>query len=226
MKRVYYLMMTFISMFILISTAVAECSDEERINLKNQIGKVIISYSHLGEVVKEDGSIVYNEFMVTTSNIPDGVYIYLYPTTLEKFETLDNGDLKIKLTTGTWKYNFYSSKCQNIIDTISVSLPTFNKYSLDPLCDGIDGSEFKLCGKYYEEEVSRENFEQRLNSYKKIHVKEEKNEVNNDKNNIINSIFTFIKSYYFYLIAAILFIVLISLIVKIISERRNKKVLQ
>lgn len=44
-------------------------------------------------------------------------------------------------------------------------------YSLDPLCEGIDGRDFPLCGKYYEPRVSYADFEKRVKSYIATHPK-------------------------------------------------------
>ena len=225
MKKYIYFMMTILLLCLFINKVDADCTDAELSQIKKDVSKVTISYKHLGEVVKEDGSIVYNEFMVTAKNIPEDVYVYLSPMTLEKFET-DDEELKIRLTTGNWEYNFYSAKCSAVVNKISFKLPTFNIYSLDPLCSGIDADEFKLCGKYYEGTVSRESFEQRLELYKKLHASEDKKEESEDKIDIIAIIKDFIVKYYIYMVMAIVFTLFVALIVIIISKRKSKKLLQ
>ena len=139
----------------------AECTTEEENNIKKEIDKIEIVYKHLGEVTKEDGTKTYNEFMVTAKNIPDGVYVQLYPFTDEQFEESSEG-LKLKLTTGTWHYYMYSEKCDKTLKDITVTLPKFNEYSLDPLCEGIDGEDFRYCNKYYDGEIPRETFERKV----------------------------------------------------------------
>ena len=227
MKRIIYYILTMLILSLFIIDAKAECSDEEFNSLKDEISKITISYKHLGEVTKEDGSTSYDEFLVTAKNILENVYVHLYPMTSEKFQNTDNG-LIIKLTTGEWKYNMYSSKCERIVDTISLKLPKFNIYSLDPLCDGVDSEEFKLCGKYYEPDVSREDFERRVSEYRKNHI----NNVDEDKNEerkenvILQNIYNFIKQYYIYIIITVVSVLIISIIIYVVNKKKKKKILQ
>lgn len=225
MKKISFVALTFMILCLFSSSVYAECSNDELITIKNEIKKIKISYKHLGEIIKDDGSKVYDEFLVTARNMPDDVYIHLYPSTMEKFEKTDDG-LVIKLTTGEWKYNMYSSQCQRIIDTITFKLPTFNIYSLDPLCKDIDGNEFKLCSKYYEGTVSREDFERRVNNYRQLHVKEKQDDENVDNSNILSIIIDFIKSYYIYVISALIIILLFIVFSRALLKKKNKKVLQ
>ena len=218
--------MTILTLCLFKNIVNAECTNEELNDIKYQVSKITVSYKHLGEVIKDDGSTVYNEFMVTANKVPEGIFIHLYPMTSENFESLDDNTIGIKLTTGSWKYDFYSSKCEEIVDSININLPTFNIYSLDPLCSEIDGNQFKLCGKYYEENVSREDFEQRLKLYKQLHVKEKKEKTDNNKLNIISVIVDFFVKYYLYILIPIIFILLVVLILKIAIKRKDKQLLQ
>lgn len=226
MKNTVHVIFIILLFSLLINNVQADCTDEEINSLKKDVEKVKVTYKHLGEVEKEDGTKVYDQFIVSTYNIPENVYIYLYPTTTEKFEDDSDDSLKIKLTTGKWSFDFYSSKCDMIIDSIKVKLPTFNIYSLDPLCEGIDGNEFKLCGKYYEGTVSRKNFEERIKLYRQLHVKEEQVDEVSDNVSIINNIIDFISKYYLYMLVPVIFILIGIVIFKIISKRNNKKILQ
>ncbi len=218
MKRICYFMMTIILLCLFMNKVNAVCSDDEYNSLKKEIDKVTISYKHLGGVSKEDGSIVYNEFIVTASKIPNDVYVHLYPMTSEKFVVVDNS-LKIKLTTGSWQYNFYSSKCEKKIGSISFKLPTFNIYLLDSLCEGVDSDDFKLCGKYYESYVSREDFEKRVMQYKQLHTNSEDDNTEDDNDKFIDKIINFVLKNYLYIIGLVVFVVLIIFIV----YKRNKK---
>lgn len=211
----------------LYSTCVyADCTTEEINSLKKETEKIKITYKHLGEVTREDGSINYNDFLVTAKNIPNDVYVHLYPMTDSNF-TLKDDSLQIVLTSGNWVYNLYSSKCDDIINEINVHIPTFNIYSLDPLCDGVDENLFKLCGKYYEYSVSREDFERRVNQYRLIHNINNSSSLPEDKNNnIFDSVLRFIRDYlvYFIILFGVIFIIFgISFYLK---KRKNKNVLE
>ena len=58
----------------------------------------------------------------------------------------------------------------------------FNSYSLDTLCDGIDGDDFPLCGKYLDYEVSYDTFKRKVEDYKKVQETKKNNneQINND----------------------------------------------
>lgn len=222
MRNIKYYFIALLLTLVNIHVVYADCSDEEINNLKKEIDKIEITYKHLGEVTKENGNKVYNEFMVTAKNIPDNVYVHLFPMTEENFIEEDN-ELKIKLTTGEWHYSLYSSLCETTIDEIIVKLPTFNIYSLDKLCDGIDGNDFKLCGKYYEFTVSREVFERRVKEYRKNHIISDNEKA--IKENIIDKIIVFVKKYYIYILIIVLLIIAIASISAIIKRINKRKIL-
>lgn len=219
MKNAKYLLITLLLVLFNIPLVYAECTNEEINKIKKETEKIEITYKHLGEVTKEDGSKVYNEFEVTTSNIPENIYIHLSPMTEEKFIE-ENKILKIKLTTGEWTYELYSSTCETTIDEIKVKLPTFNQYSLDPLCDGVDGKDFKLCSKYYEYTVDRDTFERRVKEYRDKHLTKEEQKEN--KKNYMKRIVNYIKDKYIYFIA-IGVICIVIFIMKMITTMRNKR---
>lgn len=223
-----YLLFTIMILFLNITYVHAECTDEELNQIIKEVEKIEITYKHLGEVTKEDGSKVYNEFIVTAKNIPEGVYVHLSPMTEENFDETTE-DLKIKLTTGTWYYNMYSSKCENIVKSIEVKLPTFNTYSLDPLCEGIDGEDFKYCGKYYEYQIDRETFERKVKTYRiehKIGEKEKIEENDNYFQKILNKAQEIIKDNYKYILIGLGVVLLIIVAIIIISKNKKRKILE
>lgn len=226
MKKNKYLLFAIMILFLNISYVNAECSDEELNQITKEIDKIEITYKHLGEVTKEDGSKVYNQFLVTAKNIPENVYVHLSPMTEENFdETTEN--LKIKLTTGTWYYNMYSSKCENIVKSIEVKLPTFNIYSLDPLCEGVDGEDFKYCGKYYEYQIDRETFERKVKAYRIEHkIGQEDTTKVEKENNFFKKILDILKDNYLYILGVLGVLLIITIIIIIISKKKKRKILQ
>lgn len=226
MKKNKYLLFAIMILFLNISYVNAECSDEEINQIIKEIDKIEITYKHLGEVTKENGSKVYNQFLVTAKNIPENVYVHLSPMTEENFDETTE-DLKIKLTTGTWYYNMYSSKCETVVDTITVKLPTFNIYSLDPLCEGIDGEDFKYCGKYYEYQIDRETFERKVKAYRIEHkIGQEDTTKVEKENNFFQKILDILKDNYLYILSVFGVLLIITIIIIIISKKKKRKILQ
>ncbi|MGM9875642.1 MAG: hypothetical protein ACI310_00200 [Bacilli bacterium] len=226
MKQIKYILFSFLILFLSIISVNADCTNEELLAEKEKAENIRITYNHLGEVTKDDGSKVYNEFLVTTKNIPEGIYVHLSPMTEENFdESMD--DLKIKLTTGTWYYNMYSSKCETVVDTITVKLPRFNIYSLDPLCEGIDSDDFQLCSKYYEYEFSRETFERKVKTYRlENNIGKIDNNVKEKNNNILKTILNFIETYNLFIVGFLIIILIILIVVIIISKKKKRTVLE
>lgn len=135
MSKLKYIIFTILLFIFSFSYTYADCTKEELSSLSKEADKIMVTYKHLGEVIKEDGSKTYDEFTVSANNLNDDFFVILSPMTDEDFYEED-GKLKLKLTTGTWYYYIYSKKCEDLVKEIKIVLPRFNEYSLDPLCEG------------------------------------------------------------------------------------------
>lgn len=230
MKNIKYIIFVFITLFFNIFYVEAQCTDDEISKLNKNVNEIKITYKYLGKIEEEDG-ILNNQYEVVVKNIIDDLYISLYNNSV----VLEPSDGKIVSTfnNGTWKFNVYSKKCDKLIDTINVFIPKFNDYSLDPLCEGIDGEDFPLCGKYYEYDVSYNSFKERVEHYRGTHNID--NNINNDnaikKENvnfkyIIDSIVDFIIKYKLYVFVSLIIIIILIVIVIIIKKKRKRGVLE
>lgn len=227
MRKVVCLIFVIMISCLNFSYVQAACSEEEIDALKKEAREIKITYEHLG-VLEENGTEVYDKFLVVASNINDDFYIHLSPFATEDFVT-EGETLKINLTTGTWHYLVYSSKCATQISDIEVNLPRFNIYSLDSLCEGIDGDDFSLCGKYYKYEVAYETFVERVTAYRtlnNIDNIEDSNDEENFLSDILNKVLDFISTYRIYILLSLGVILLIISIILITSKSRRRKVLK
>ena len=138
--------------------------------------------------------------------------------------------IKMTINNGKWNFDIYSSKCAEKVDSLLVKIPRYNVYSEDPLCEGIDGDKFSLCGKYYESDVTYESFKERVENYRAIHKidsKKDKQEVIEDKKNInLDIIIKYINKYKTYILGSIISILLIVIITIIIKKKRSRGVLK
>ena len=223
MKKVKYILFTFLILSLSILSAYAECTKEELNTLKQEANKIKVTYKHLGGIETPIGT-DYNRFEITVKNISDD----LIPTLLGYEIILEpqNGVAKYELSTGNWSIDIYSNKCTGIIHSISFRLPSFNKYSLDPLCEGIDGNDFILCGKYLDYQVSYDTFKRKVEEYRKTHEIKKDNSINNEDdttvNEILNKIVKYITDYQMHIII-VLGIILIILIILIIIKKKKKR---
>ena len=223
MRKIKCLILIAIVTCLDFSCVRAQCSDEEIETLKKEASKIKITYEHLG-VIKENNVEVHNKFLVVTSNIYDDFYIHLSPFATEDFIEEDDS-LKINLTTGTWHYQVFSSKCGIKISDIEVNLPRSNIYSLDPLCEGIDDEEFPLCGKYYKYDVDYETFEKKVTSYR-LQNNLDNQEKKQEDESILNKVLSFISEYKIFLLITLGVILLIISIILITSKDKKRKILK
>ena len=227
MKNIYFVYFTIMIFFSCIFSVHASCTSYEIADLKEEADKIMITYKHLGAVVDEEGLIYYNRFQVDVKNVSDDLYI-LY---LDKIKLIpENVIINDTFINGTYNFDIYSNKCEEMISRIKVHIPKFNIYSLDSLCNGISGEDFALCGKYYEYDVSYEDFVKRVNHYRSTsNIINDDNsdyvEEDNDEN-IFDVLLKYIIKYKFYIGIFLFLVLFIVILLMVIKKRRKMKVLE
>lgn len=228
MRKNKYIIFTIMILFLNISYVYAECTTEEMTNLKKEANKIRATYKHLGKVETEWGEIFYNNFNLEFTNVPNDFYLKIEG--LDEEYKPENNIVKMTINNGKWNFDIYSSKCAEKVDSLLVKIPRYNVYSEDPLCEGIDGDKFSLCGKYYESDVTYESFKERVENYRAIHKidsKKDKQEVIENKKNInLDIIIKYINKYKTYILGSIISILLIVIITIIIKKKRSRGVLK
>ena len=178
--------------------------------------------------------------------------IYTMPSLSYSYEiTLDNddgtskcevisanqGEYKIKCTGKKWNNRLeYTIKgntgtCNDTLKTGKVNVEKtkiYNKYSESELCKGIE--EFVLCQETYDKELTQEEFESRVETYKKTLEKEnkedEKTENNNKTNkidkNITEKIINYIENHIATIVIVVAFVIL-AIITIILTAKSIKK---
>lgn len=122
----------------------------------------------------------------------------------------------------TVKFSVYATdeNCSNqILYTIRVVLPDYNKYYNDPVCQ--DVSNYIFCQKWYKHNLEHDSFVKKVNQYKDSLVKkpiiEDKTEVSGYS--IFQMLLDFwIKYYYLFLIPII---IICSLIIYFVNKKNN-----
>lgn len=227
MKKNIYQLIVILILFLSIPYIKADCTSEEIKELKKETNQIKIIYEHMGKVTTEDGGTDYNKFSVDIVNIPDNYYIII-DDGLNYKEEPQNNKVNVTLSNGSWTIYIYSNKCESEIDTIKFKLPRFNIYSLDPLCEGVDGEKFPLCGKYYEYDVGYDNFKQRVEHYRTTNNIKSSNNSNDTRNekNYFEIVINYLNKYKLYIISGVGVIILITVITIIVKKRRNRGVLK
>lgn len=228
MKNIKYIVFVILLMFVNVFYVNASCTDEEIDILKNKAKDIKITYKHMG-IIEDEDDIYYNNFEVKAKNVDDDLFFSLINGTII-LEPKD-GEVTDVFSNGKWNFEVYSKSCEQKIHTIEVFIPKFNKYSLDSLCEGIDGEDFALCGKYYEYEVPYDNFVERVNHYRITHnVKSDQNVQDKDSDDKFISLFKdilkFVKEYSLYISISFVISLIIIVFVIVIVKRRKRGVLK
>ena len=224
MKNIKYIFFTLLTFVINIFSVYASCTNEEVNLLKDLADDIKITYKHKG-IIENEEIVLYNQFDVTVKNMNDDLYI-LFRSGSEQLIP-NNGVINTELSSGKWYFDIYSKKCDVKIDQIVFSLPKFNLYSLDPLCNGIDGNDFPLCGKYYEYDVDYDNFVERVNHYRIMHkIKDESSDKKDVDDNLLQIIFDVFIKYQIYIISFLIVLLIVLVIIIIAGKRKKKGVLE
>lgn len=116
-----------------------------------------------------------------------------------------------------------TNSCKDILSSKSLKLPAYNKYSEDPLCEGIE--EFVLCQSTYDKDIDYDTFVSRVNTYKKNHVS--KDDTDNKKEEIKepNKILQYIQDNLLQIIIIVIFVimVIITIILNVKSIKKSRR---
>lgn len=228
MKNIKYMFIAILFLFINVFYVDASCTEEQINELKLKARDIKITYKHMG-IVEEDDDVYYNNFEIKAKNVDDDLYFSLINGTI--ILEPNNGEVVDIFSSGKWNFDVYSKSCEQKIHSIDVNIPKFNRYSLDPLCEGIDGDDFALCGKYYEYDVPYKSFVERVNHYRITHnIKSDQNidDKDNDDNfiSLYKNIFDFVKKYSLYIGISFGIVLVIIVFVIVIIKRRKRGVLK
>lgn len=228
MKNIKYLMFGILFLFFDIFYVNASCSTDEIMSLVSEANKIKVTYKHKGivETVVDDINYTnYYAFDVTIKNVSDDFYISIPGVNINLIPI--DGVIDTNLNNGDWLFQVYSNKCDVIINEIKVHLPKFNLYSLDSLCEGIDGDDFALCGKYYEYDISYDTFKEQVDKYRITHnIDKITNEDGNDLENIVDASINFIILNKYYFAVGISILILLLVIILLVKKKRKRGVLE
>ena len=159
MKKSLCLLFFFSFMFFLPNVK-AVCNYQEDSRVKQLASNVFISYDYHNDT---------NTFSIVLTNLhPD---IYIYDTVKRQFYYY-NGSSNMTIDGykpgENVKFNIHSnlSNCQGQVKYFQyISLPFYNQYYLDPLCEGLD--EYSLCQKWTTHGIKKyEDFVKEVTAYK------------------------------------------------------------
>lgn len=217
MKKVILSIITFILFFPLTVDA-ASCTKDQI----SRYEKLASDIQATLDYVEKNNDI---SFTITFHNVHNELYLVDY-STFDNISIYKNAGSSIIEVTDYKPGNSYTfhilnndKKCTTeIISKITVSVPFYNSYYKDPLCQGIET--YSLCQKWNNiGNMSYKDFQKSVNEYKK---KLEESDTNQDiviEDNLWNQIRNFVANYYLYIVIVI--VIIASIIVYIVHKKKK-----
>lgn len=154
-----YLIITLICLFFTVpSQILADCSNSEISRLKTIASNVNVSY----EPIETDSGVTYNIIFLNMTN-----ELVIRDTQARTSYSYTGSEMILTGYKPNTNYKFKilpSNGCDVSLAVKYANLPAFNIYYKDPLCDGI--SEYTLCQKWNNSNVSYESFVREVTKYK------------------------------------------------------------
>lgn len=194
----------------------AACDNALKVEYQELAKNIIYNYEYI------DAS---NTFDVTLTNVNEIFYIIDMDSNMRFDDT--NGEIKINgvIPGSRLRFKVFAdddTPCSSSnIYSIYVSLPYFNPYYNNELCDDID--KFKYCEKFINKSVTYEEFKENIAEYKKSLLEKEKKS-NSEKDETLsmigNIIDFYLKSYF--IILPIIIVVGLTIIIIIKTNKKNE----
>ena len=146
--------------FPIVTNAASSCNTATMSNISSLANNVNIVY-------EVDSSSKVPVFTITLSNLTSDMIVFdkNLGKTYKGFANTGS-EISIKTKTGgSYSFVIYSKQCKEQVATKSVSLPTYNIYYGDKLCDGLDDCD--VCQKWYGSNSDRKTFELGIQECKK-----------------------------------------------------------
>lgn len=216
MNRKKYIALTLMLSLLCVNKAYAACTQEDINNFKKIEDEFKITYKFNKET-KDYKIVIYNP------NYQGYGYSLDSKLPIENISSTTEGLSIDKVKTGEYTFEVLSNSatCKDVLKTIKVNLPKYNKYSEDPLCKDIE--EFVLCQPTYDKEIDYETFVSRVNTYKRTKKEQEEKQVETNKeNNMLENIMEYLENNLLQIVIMSVFVILMVITI-ILTTKSIKK---
>ena len=215
MKKIWLFILMLVLPTTVFARAITGCDYTLISKLKKYASNINIIYDYK----IENNDAIFN---VTINNLVPDIYIYDENTgKAYTYSSSNNGEIVIPNIKGVkkLKYKIMSSNSEcvdQLLLTQYVTLPVYNKYSTDPLCDGLDN--YNLCYTFIDMDLTYDEFKEKVEAYRNKKPEEKKEEkVKVYKESDWDKVIDFMMKYGLYIMAAL------AIIITILSIRRSQK---
>ena len=215
MNKFKYLIFTLVVFVMNVHNILAVCTQEEI----NAFKKIEDNYTIKYEFDKSTKT--YNLYF--NASKPKEFYYTIYTEDNLNCSAINETTMKcINFASGEYEVEIVgvTNTCNNVMKTIILKLPKYNKFSEDPLCEGIE--DFVLCNPTYDKDIDYETFVSRVNTYKKNHQENEtETPKTEEETETPNEILDYIVNNWLNIIIISIFVIL--LIITIIVTYKNAR---
>ena len=215
MKKV----ITIILVSLIINTNIiyAECTTEEQEYYKSIEDKYQTTYVFDKESRTYTMTLTYGDISTFTYTIDNDAIEYANTEVLADKIVISN------LIPGKYGISVVgvTDNCKEVFKTEEITLPEYNQFAYDPICEGIE--EFVLCSPTYNKELDYDTFISRVNSYKKNKANQDKTDNNTEEKPTVKEWFKDNYMYFIYAIIGIIVLIVIALIIKVIYNHERKR---
>lgn len=174
----------------------AECTTSEKIMLSKMVNNIQIT-----PIFDESTE----NFNIIISNITPSLYFRDMKTKTNYIDTGGEFILYNINPNQSYRLKFFSALPGCYGDTLTskyVTLPSYNKYYKDPLCEGL--GEYKICQKWANYNASREQFEIEARSIEKKYVRVEDGNKPEEVKGFYDYLWELYETYYYFVLPVII----------------------
>lgn len=197
MEKHKSLILTLVLFLCVTKVNAAACNNSLKVNYQEKAKNISYSYKY------EDSN---NTFNITFTNIDSSFYL-IDMESMQKYDYA-NGEMTINNVAPGKSYRFNvftkdNNPCsRSSIYPIYVTLPYYNPYYTDSLCDGI--SNYQYCKKFINKNISYEEFQNNVTKYRQSLEKSENVKKNNYYESIFKTLLNIYLNYYFIILPVII----------------------
>lgn len=208
MSKKIILYMTLMVLMIIPHEVKAVCSNSEISRLSSLATNVSIAYDY----VESNGQVSFN--IVLTNLHPE---LYVKDVANQVIHYYNNSSEMV--LTGfkanrNYRFDIYAGTCNSRLYSLYVTLPGYNPYYNDPICEGVTHN---ICQKWINMKYDYDTFIQEVNKIKTITEKTDEIVVEEEYLGIYDYILLFYTKYYFIILPAIIIVC----VIVIVRERKK-----
>lgn len=194
-KKILYILIVYIFLCFPITVFADRCSNEEKIAFASLAKNISVTYDY----IEQNNQVSFN---IILTNLQPGLKIKDVMNNREYYYSSSELILYGYQPGNNYRFDVYSYSCDSKLYSHYVTLPGYNKYYSDPVCNEVNAS---VCQKWITINYDYDTFVKEVNKYK-IQKIEKPIEENKEVLGIYYYIINFFVKYYYIVLPIIIII--------------------